>query len=228
MMEFSGERFIPSKSPKRIEDDHIERYVFASKFIENKSVLDIACGVGYGTSLLAESRASFVLGVDICPSAISYAKTKYKNNNVDFQTGDIGKFQTQTKYDVVVCFETIEHVINFKLAVSNLYCLLKDGGILFISSPNRIVTSPSASNLYSKPKNKHHCQEFTISELSNLLFSHGFIIKNKNIFGQRQYDYPFGYENQLDSFDPKLNTSPKVKVVTNLIPRYFVIVAFKT
>jgi len=83
-MEFTGERFIPNKSPKRIEEDHIERYNFASRYVENRNVLDIACGVGYGSFILSHANARLVDGVDICRRSIDYAKTNYNASNINY------------------------------------------------------------------------------------------------------------------------------------------------
>ena len=78
-MEFTGEYFIPGKVENRIEQDHIARYSFAKKFVQNSNVLDVACGVGYGSVLLLEGGAKSYTGVDINESSIVYAKKNYGN-----------------------------------------------------------------------------------------------------------------------------------------------------
>ena len=83
-LEFTGEYFIPGKSPRSVEEDHIERYRFARQFVSDKTVLDIACGTGYGSNLLADSGASRVDGVDISEDVINYAISSYQADNLFF------------------------------------------------------------------------------------------------------------------------------------------------
>ena len=88
---------------------HLNRYLLAKKMLsKNDRVLDLACGTGYGTAMLS-SRAKHVFGVDLSKRAIWFAKRRYQKSNVEFQTGDF--FDSFGKYDVVVSFETLEHIM---------------------------------------------------------------------------------------------------------------------
>lgn len=91
MLKFTGERLIPEFTKCSTETEmfkeHIERYKFASQFVENKIVLDIACGVGYGSKLLAE-KANRVFGCDISDDAIKYAKSHYSKENICYRMMD--------------------------------------------------------------------------------------------------------------------------------------------
>jgi 2-polyprenyl-3-methyl-5-hydroxy-6-metoxy-1,4-benzoquinol methylase len=69
---FTGERFIPG-TPGEIWVEHWHRYHFAARWCEGKRVLDVACGEGYGSALLARG-ASRVTGVDISPEAVAHAQ----------------------------------------------------------------------------------------------------------------------------------------------------------
>lgn len=227
-LEFTGEFFIPGKTSKRIEADHMERYKFALNYIKNKSVLDIACGVGYGSNILATSGAQQVVGVDISNDAINYARENY--NNIKFQQGNLCDFNPNELFDVIVSFETIEHMDSYQDAISNYYKLLKDDGILIISSPNRIITSPDINSVYDKPGNKYHQHEFLINELKSELQKAGFLIDNSDIYGQRfQRYFKNRYIRRLYQkiFNPDVNSSPIVTKVKNLIPRYFIMIAKK-
>jgi len=105
-----GERYDPVIDNGSSQDGicHINRYLFAKDFITPKdSVLDLACGSGYGTSILA-SAAKHAYGVDISASAIAYAKRYNLNDNTSFQKSDL--FSNRISADVVVSFETIEHI----------------------------------------------------------------------------------------------------------------------
>jgi len=63
-LSFSGEMCIPGKSPKRIQDDHFERYYFAAPYVKDKTVLDIACGTGCGSKILIDAGAIEVHGMN--------------------------------------------------------------------------------------------------------------------------------------------------------------------
>lgn len=230
---FSGERFVPGNSGRRIEADHIERYLFATAYVKDKKVLDIACGVGYGSTLLRQAGANKYVGVDICNESIRYANQVYSTENTSFIVNSICSYKPPESFDVIVCFETIEHVDCYKPAISNLYSILKPGGLLIISSPNRVVTSPKARYKEDKPSNIFHTQEFTPNELMELLVENGFQVKNEDVFGQRQR---WLYNNKTIQALVRLTrfpdifafiSSPKLKPVVKLTPRYFVIVARK-
>ena len=122
-LDFTGEYCVPGKTPNTIEDEHIERYKFARPLVDGKVVLDIACGVGYGSKLMAESGALKVDAVDISKEVVSYASKTYQKQNLNFYEGDIRNFVENGPYDVITCFETIEHVSDFHSALINLFIL---------------------------------------------------------------------------------------------------------
>jgi len=107
----NGERYDPNILKKfNINDPHQEcRYKLAVNLISrNDIVLDIACGTGYGTLILADKSFS-IKGVDISKRAIKYAKKNYKRRpNIDFIQSDLFNFNESA--DIVVSFETIEHI----------------------------------------------------------------------------------------------------------------------
>lgn len=225
-MNFTGERMIPGFTPIRIEEDHFERYFFASKYTQEKRVLDIACGVGYGAQLLVKKgKAKQVDAVDFSSDAILYAINFFNEEKINFIVGDILSYNSNETYDVIVCFETIEHIHLYKKALINIYDNLCDNGILILSSPNRDVISPENNSLNSKPKNIYHYHEFTIKEMIFELLSIGFSIdENNEIFGQRLCSVS---ELNVDLHDLKNTKSPEVIPIENQIPRYFTIIAHK-
>lgn len=230
---FSGERFVPGISGRRIEQDHLQRYIFASQFAKNKDVLDFACGSGYGAPLIIQGQATSYTGKDISDESIDYAIRNYASDKSSFDIGNICDFNEQDNYDLITCFETIEHVTCYHNALKNLYSALKPGGTLLISSPNRPITSPKAIGLNDKPANPFHTQEFTISELIHELNKAGFKISKKSIFGQRQR-WLYDNKNILSIIRATkfpdifaFITSAKVEAVKAKIPRYFILVATK-
>lgn len=229
---FTGERYMPGATRKSIEKDHVERYKFCAPELRQKDVLDIACGVGYGSNYAIEAGAKSYLGVDIDKEAIEYAAHNFCGENVNFIVDNICNFSPDNKlFDIVLCYETIEHVRCYKDALKNIYSIIRPGGGLYISSPNRIVTSPQCKTLDCMPSNIYHTQEFTIEELVNELRKVGFFIREDKIYGQRirwkvvQYVLLLmGGKDYLASL-----VSPKVNAL-NLklsIPRYFIVLAEK-
>jgi len=231
-IDFTGEFFVPGKSGERIEADHMERYRFACKFAQDKSILDIACGIGYSAPLFIKSGAVSYDGVDLNERLIKYANRTYGSDCINFFVGDICTYYNGKTYDMITCFETIEHVENYESALRNLYNLLNPDGVLFISSPNRPITSPRASSLYDKPANKFHKQEFTIEELLSSLRNSKFVTSRDDVYGQRQRRrvYPNKFIRKIVQFvfgDPNIKASPVITPVRDEVPKYFIIVAKK-
>ncbi len=231
-LNFTGEYFIPSKSGQRIEADHLERYRFAGGFAKDKSVLDIACGVGYAGPMFIESGAISYIGVDIDERLVGDANDNYASEVIRYSVEDICTFKIDRQFDLISCFETIEHVKNYTDAIKNLHSLLKPGGLLFISSPNRPVTSPKCNRLNDKPSNEFHVQKFVPDELLSVLNENGFGADESNLYGQRQRRkvYKNRYFRKIVytlTGNPDKKTSPEVTPVMKLMPRYFVIIAVK-
>lgn len=228
---FTGEFFVPGMTDERIHLDHLERYKFATGFVQGKAVLDLACGFGYAGPIMLSSGAKSYEGVDINEGLVANASKTFVNDNIRYFHGDICTYKPETSFDIITCFETIEHVPDFRNALLNLHRLLKDDGRLLISSPNRIITSPDSPLLSDKPTNPYHCQEFTIAELKDELACAGFAVADDCVFGQRAQlnitnkllcrirDRLFG--------DPCATSSPKVTRLGYKRPRYFILVATK-
>lgn len=231
-IEFTGEFFVPGKSGERIEADHMARYHFACKFAHGKSILDIACGTGYSAPLFIEAGAVSYDGVDINEKLIKYASYTYGSDSVNYHVGDICTFSNTKSYDMITCYETIEHVENYESVIRNLNGLLNHEGVLLISSPNRPITSPRCSSLNDKPANEYHVQEFIPEEIQSILNNNGFVTSRDEIYGQRQRRV---YSNiflskiiRIVLGNPDSKASPAVTPVREKVPRYFIIVATKT
>jgi SAM-dependent methyltransferase len=179
---------------------------------------------------MAQTGASHVDGVDIAPPNIKHAQAHYSIEGVSFSVGDITAFKGEEPYDVITCFETIEHVEDYRAALANLFALLKPGGKLLVSSPNRPVTSPRAKSLDDKPGNIFHIREFTVAELKADLEETGFELGDETVYGQRQRRH-FTFKPARRMYNklvnPDENASPKVTPVEGLSPRYFILVANK-
>lgn len=164
-MRVTGERFIPTiMDDEMITYEHWHRYYVANEFIKDKVVLDIACGTGYGTFFMSKS-AKNCIGIDICPETIKYANKNYSKNNIEFKQGSIVEIPIEDKsIDVIVSFETIEHIDEQmqKNALKEYKRVLKDDGILFISSPNIDCWDYN-------PSNPFHLKEFSAKEFVDFL-----------------------------------------------------------
>jgi ubiquinone/menaquinone biosynthesis C-methylase UbiE len=116
---------------------HKDRYVYASQFVEGRVVLDAACGTGYGADILAKAGAHKIFGVDIDYRSIRYAENRFGQENIEFIQGDVTNVPClNNSCDVVISFETIEHVADDQSVVAEFARVLKTNGILIISTPN--------------------------------------------------------------------------------------------
>gem|GEM_PF-4303586 len=134
-------------------------------------------------------------------------------------------------FDVVICFETIEHVARYREALTGIFRALKPGGTLLISTPNRLITSPHIRSLQQAVPSAFHTQEFTPCELQRLLVETGFSAQSLHLYGQRQQPriptrvLRFLYKILCDSCH---RTSPVFAPLTRFLqPRIFLFVAQK-
>ena len=186
MMESTGERFLPEMEAAYIAYEHWHRYLLASSFVKNKVVLDVASGEGYGSDLLASYAAS-VVGVDIEPEAVRHAGATYQRPNLRFLCGPAEEIPIpgQHLFDVVISFETLEHLCpeSQRQFLTEIKRLLRPGGLLMISTPNRLIYSDR--NRYQNPYHQH---EFSHAEFVDLL---GQFFPRVQVLSQRVYPGSF-------------------------------------
>ena len=162
-LEYSGERFT-SAVQGETRHEHYHRYLFALQFCMSRDVLDIASGEGFGSALLS-SVATEVWGIDQSSEAIEHAKCEYRRSNLSFRLGNAESIPLEdASVDVVVSFETIEHVTEQETFLSEIQRVLRPGGILIMSSPNAVVYS-----LGGPSQNPFHVKELDESEFQQLL-----------------------------------------------------------
>jgi 2-polyprenyl-3-methyl-5-hydroxy-6-metoxy-1,4-benzoquinol methylase len=173
--DWSGER-LETYITNEIMVEHIHRYAIACELVQNKKVLDIACGEGYGSYLMANDAFS-VTGIDINSIVIEKAREKYKRSNLQFLQGPADKIPVEDHvFDIVVSFETIEHLENHQLIFNEIKRVLKPEGVLIISTPNKLFYSDK--NGYVNP---FHKKELYLNEFKDLL-SKSFI--NYRVYSQ--------------------------------------------
>jgi ubiquinone/menaquinone biosynthesis C-methylase UbiE len=175
-IKWTGERYVPGITGA-IELEHKHRYVLATELAIDKVVLDVACGEGYGSAMLAKV-AKHVIGIDVSPDAISHSNDKYGCLGIDFKVGTCSKLGIEDKsIDLVVSFETIEHHDQHHEMLSELLRVLKPEGLLLISSPDK---EEYAKHRYSV--NEFHVKELTGDEFKGLLKVY---FNNINFYSQR-------------------------------------------
>lgn len=140
---------------------HYGRYRFAAGFVHGGRVVDVACGEGYGSDLLSAAGAAQVVGVDRDEAAIRAAVARYRRPGLAFRVADAAATgEADGSADLVVSFETIEHVADAAAFVTEIARILRPGGLCVVSTPNRLVTGQH---------NPYHTREFALGELTAML-----------------------------------------------------------
>jgi SAM-dependent methyltransferase len=173
---WTGERLIVG-----VEGDlaleHLHRYAVACSLASGKTVLDIACGEGYGANLLA-GHAQHVIGVDLSERTVEHARKTYQRQNLAFQVGACASIPLESaSVDLVVSFETLEHHNEHQAMFAEIRRVLRPGGILLISTPDRRAYSEERD--YRDP---FHLQELSEEEFRDLL---GSSFRHVTMFHQR-------------------------------------------
>lgn len=163
-LEFTGERFIPGTRGE-IWIEHWHRYHFALAWARGKRVLDVACGEGYGSALLA-GAAAHVTGVDVAPAAIEHARSAYAGlPNASFACASCTAIPLpDASVDLVVSFETIEHITEQETFLAEVRRVLTPDGVLLISCPNKREYTDKRGFT-----NEYHVKELYREELEALI-----------------------------------------------------------
>ena len=174
---FTGERFIPG-TPGEIWVEHWHRYHFAARQVVGKRVLDVACGSGYGTALLAR-HAAHATGADLSQEAIDHAKRAYADlKNTTFLQASCTQLPlADASIDVAVSFETLEHIEGQEAFVEELARVLTPEGVLILSCPNKLEYSDRRGY-----QNEFHVKELYREELAARL---GARFAHRAWYGQR-------------------------------------------
>lgn len=160
----ASERIDPRDYPgEPISLDHYARYAFAGQFARGKRVLDVACGLGYGSRYLRAVGATSVLGVDLAEDAIRAARERYGTDGLTFLVADAHQLSDCVggTWDLIASFETIEHLADPGQFISECRAVLAPGGVLLASVPNDANDPPGA--------NVFHIQRFNRSSFDQLL-----------------------------------------------------------
>jgi ubiquinone/menaquinone biosynthesis C-methylase UbiE len=154
--------------------DHFARYRMAAEYCRDKTVLDIATGTGYGANMLRNAGARLVVAVDCNQDALAYARGRYGTEGLRWVALDGHRLPLGERFDAITCFETVEHMTDPDLFLSELYRVLRPGGVLLISTPlntGREHISPC------------HEKEYSLAEFRCLLEKH---FPSVQLLGQRR------------------------------------------
>jgi ubiquinone/menaquinone biosynthesis C-methylase UbiE len=218
---FTGERFVPG-TPGEIWVEHWHRYHFAARWTAGKRVLDVACGEGYGSALLARGAAS-VTGIDVSEAAIAHARRTYAEaGNLDFVRASCDRLPLAAgSVDVAVSFETLEHIAEQEAFLDELARVLSPGGVLILSCPNKREYSDERAHV-----NEFHVKELYRDELAALMTAR---FPESDWYGQRPTFYSLiapeaaraaaGQVVEVDERDP-VNARPALSR-----PLYFLVAA---
>lgn len=161
-----GERPLVGKPFDEIDGVHTKAYIYAVQFSRDRDVLDCGCGGGYGSHYLSKRGANKVIGIDLSAWAIDQARMLYGGSNLQFMVMDVTDLKSgDCTFDMVTSFQVIEHLGDYKRHLSEAKRVLKPGGILIISTPNKNVCSPNRE----KPIFPFHTKEFSPNEFYTLL-----------------------------------------------------------
>jgi len=124
------------KSLAEIDPLHVARYEWAARRSRGPAVLDCACGVGYGSLILARAlEGAAVTGGDISASAIGHAREHFRHERVYYAIMDMRKLHLRAKFDTIVSLETLEHVGNPRAVLERFKEHLRPGGRIVASLP---------------------------------------------------------------------------------------------
>jgi SAM-dependent methyltransferase len=214
LVEFTGERVIPGQVDADLLNEHLARYTFAARLARGKRVLDLGCGAGYGTAELARYALS-ALGADIAPEAVDFARANYRESNLRFEQASCTALpHPAASFDLVVAFEVIEHLADWRELLNEARRLLTASGQFIVSTPNKLYYTESRGRDGANP---FHVHEFEFDEFRTELeavFPHVTLFLENHVEGVTFQPYQPGgaafastVEARVDSADPAAGES---------------------
>ncbi len=165
-LELTGERTLPDVPEENYwYRRHLAVYRWIAERCDGLRVVDLACGEGYGSEVLA-GRAAEVVGVDANPEAHEHARLRYTRPGLRFECGLVEEWGDQGSWDAVVFLQTIEHVTNPTALLERFANLLAPGGVAYVSTPNRLTLAPAGAE---RSDNPWHVREYAPGEYQDLV-----------------------------------------------------------
>jgi SAM-dependent methyltransferase len=164
-LELTGERTLPDVPAENYWfRRHLAVYEWIARRVEGGCVLDMACGEGYGSAVLA-GTAREVVGVDANPEAHEHARLRYRAANLRFERGLVETFGKERRFDAVVFLQTIEHVHDPRAVLEHFRSILAPHGVAYVSTPNVLTLAPDGA---AKSGNPWHLKEYRAEEVDSL------------------------------------------------------------
>jgi SAM-dependent methyltransferase len=204
MAEFTGERLIPGQVDVDLLNEHMARYTFASRLARGKRVLDAGCGAGYGSAELAHTALA-VVGADVAPEAVAFARENYRAPNLRFeQASCVTLPHPNATFDLVVAFEVIEHLEKWSEFLLEVRRVLAPTGQFIVSTPNKLYYTESRG---AQGANPFHVHEFAFDEFRTELktvFPHVSLYLENHVEGVTFQPHETGntVEVRVDSGEP--------------------------
>jgi ubiquinone/menaquinone biosynthesis C-methylase UbiE len=215
---FTGERFTP-ECIREIAYEHWHRYAFALPLVNGKRVLDAACGEGFGAALLADA-AHEVLALDIDSESVAHATNRYaEKKNLSFARADVTQLDhlVAASFDVIVSYETLEHVLEQERMLQGFARLLKPDGILLLSTPDKKNYTDATGVI-----NPHHVRELYADEFQALISAH---FKASKVFTQKLLFQSVLYaQNEYGKYQAHIDSAGHISSGFNYPPMYYVAV----
>jgi ubiquinone/menaquinone biosynthesis C-methylase UbiE len=176
LAEFTGERVIPGLVDADLLNEHLARYLFAKHFIARMpapaAVLDAGCGSGYGSAELAKTGAS-VTGADVSGEAVAWAREHFGAQGIRFVEAPCESLPFEPEsFDLITAFEVIEHLERWRELLTEANRVLKPGGVLLVSTPNRDYYTESRGEAGPNPFHVHEFNYPEFQEALNAVFPH--------------------------------------------------------
>lgn len=178
VLEFTGERYTPERD-REIAQEHWHRYTFARPLAAGRRVLDAACGEGYGSAMMAAAGAR-VLGLDIGEEVVAHARARYGAvPGLEYARADVTALDhlPDASFDLILSFETLEHVHEQERMLDGFARLLAPGGLLLVSTPDRHTYTDLTG-----VENPHHVRELYRPEFEALLAAR---FPARRLYGQK-------------------------------------------
>lgn len=177
---FTGER-LTNAVTGQLEAEHYHRYLLAIGFCAGRDVLDVATGEGYGAAMLAQQAGS-VIACDLAEDVIARAGRSFRRPNLRFVASDARALPVpDATVDVVTCFEALEHFAEQEAFLDEVRRVLRPGGVLLVSTPDREIYSPPGA-----APNPFHVRELSRAEFVTLLgsrFAHVALARQRAVAG---------------------------------------------
>jgi 2-polyprenyl-3-methyl-5-hydroxy-6-metoxy-1,4-benzoquinol methylase len=199
-LELTGERTLPDVPVENYwYRRHLAVYEWIAKQVGSLRVIDMACGEGYGSEVLAGAAAS-VVGVDANPQAHEHARLRYRRANLRYERDLVESFTAPA--DAVVFLQTIEHLQNPGEVLDHFASLLEGSGNVFLSTPNVLTLAPKGAE---RSDNPWHVHEYRAEEFYALCRKHFPSVRAYGLFHARKLRvHELALKAGWDSVHPRL------------------------